>query len=138
MGAITTPLSHFPLRLYHQLVSLASESTEPTGTCSVVSTVDCDLEYLTGLDDAVAYFANFHQWSGEHSTSVAINRQPVSCCSEECKEALVNRRRSFGCYHQHKSEFYKVEYRRTTAQIRRVLKEARLRSVASVTYSLHV
>ncbi len=72
------------------------------------SRVECSIEELEGVEEAVAYFTNLIQWSAEQSvpqTSGARNRRPVPWWSEECWQAVVERRRAFGRFRPHKTDF---------------------------------
>lgn len=105
-----------------------------------LSKVECRIEEFEGVEEAVDYFTNFLQWSAEQSipqTSGVLNRRPVPWWSEECRQAVVERRRAFGRFRRHKTDYYRDEYKRARARARRVLKEAQRTSFASYVSTLN-
>lgn len=108
-------------------------------TFRLLAQVDHCLEDFGGIDEAVAYFTALIRWSAEHSipqTSGTVHRRPVPWWSEECRQAVVERRRAFGRYKRHKTDFYRAAYKQARARARRTLKEARRASFRSFLSSL--
>ena len=99
--------------------------------------VDCEVDEFLEIDSAVEYFSSILQQADELSipqTTGFTKRRPVTWWSDECRQAVTERRRTFGRYRRHKTEIFRGQYR--LARLARLVETSRLIAVSPLHLSI--